>query len=218
MTDSDVLASVELHIQAQEEIKQELLSTIRALERETCSPCATLKQVNFHSASLRHIVAEQSKVMDQIAKFKSSTLPDLQHLLDGLRQRRATLEARINALRGYRIDSLMNDLDDPAKVCASVAAFNARVLGEIQELTTAENQVKLNTAQAKGELRVLQDQFFNRQRENSQRVLAEEVSDEKDLLLGRGIRKKRFQTPLVGLVVPRCDRRLSLVTAAIRRF
>jgi hypothetical protein len=218
MTASDLLASVELHIQAQEEIKQELLTTIRSLEKELSPPRATLRQVHFHSATLRHVVAEKSAVMDQIAKFKSSTLPDLQHQLDGARQKRATLEAKINALRSYRVDSLMNDLNDPAKVRSSVATFSAQVLAEIQDLTTAESQVKMNTMQAKTELRALQDQFLNRQRENSKQVLAEELIDEKDLLLGKGPKRKRSRTAVKGFAGRSQDRRGSLVTTKSLRF
>jgi hypothetical protein len=218
MTDSDLLASVELHVQAQEEIKQELLATIRALEKEISPPRATLRQVHFHSATLRHVVAEQSAVMDQIAKFKSSTLPDLQHQLDVARQKRASLESKISALRGYRVDSLMNDLNNPAKVRSSVAAFTGQVLAEIQDLTTAESQVKLNTAQAKKELRALQDQFLNRQRENSKQVLAEELIDEKDLLLGKGPKRKRSRTALKGFAGRSQDRRCSLVPIKSLRF
>jgi hypothetical protein len=216
MADEELLASVQLHIQAQEEIKQELLATIRSLERELRPPRATLKLVHFHAATLRHIVNEKSAVMDQIANFKCSTLPDLQRQLDGARQKRELLESRIAALKKHRSEALMADLDNPAKVHASVAEFTASVLAEVQELTAEEVKMKLQTAQAKAELRVLQDQFLNRQRERSKQVMADEISEERDVLSGRPQGRRRSRTALASLPPVGRDRRMSLVKGAYR--
>jgi septal ring factor EnvC (AmiA/AmiB activator) len=208
MATDDLQASVQLHIQAQEEIKQELLATISALERESRPPRTTLKQVHFHSASLRHVVADKSVVLDQIAKFKSVILPDLQQQLHTARQKRDLLESRIAALQASRSDALMANLDDPTRVLESISEFSQRLQNEIDELAAAEAQLKQNTATARVELRALQDQSLNRQREKSKQTLADEISDERQLFGTAKGRRKRSSTVVAGLQAGKMDRKL----------
>jgi hypothetical protein len=209
MEESDLLEAVRLHIQAQEEIKQELLSTVRLLERESRPPRTTLKQVHFHTSTLRHIVSDQSAVVDQIIKFNSSVLPDLQQQLNLITQKADALNSRIEILQKPRKTSILANLDDPEKVHQSIAALSESLRNEIQNLTEEEEKVRKETAIARVELRALQDQFLNRQREKTRQTIEAEVIDEQKFFEQRGERRRRSST-MVGMAVAPPDRRGSL--------
>jgi hypothetical protein len=208
--DESLLESIRLAIQAQEEIKQELLSEIRALENQARPHRTTIKLVAFYSSSLRHVVAEKSAVLEQIAKFKTSTLPELQQQLDRIRQKRETIQKRIETVQRARNRKLLKDLEVPERVHAVVAELTQKLLAEIHELTLNEANIKANTATARAELRVLQEQSLNRQREKTIQAFADEVADERGLFLPRRSMRRRSNTQASALSKEPTGRRQSL--------
>jgi chromosome segregation ATPase len=211
MEEVDLLESVQLHLQAQEDIKQELLSTLRNLEQESRPPRTTLRQVHFQSSTLRHIVAEKSAILEQIAKFNSSVLPELEQQLLRAHQKAEELQSRIQLLQERRKTSLLEDLNNTEKVHQAIEDFAENLRREIQNLNQNEDQIKSETVIARAELRVLQDQFLNRRREKAKQTLEAEVTDERLLFTSRGNRRKRSRT-LTAVTPPPMDRKAALRT------
>jgi hypothetical protein len=208
--DESLLESIRLAIQAQEEIKQELLSEIRALENQARPHRTTIRLIAFYSSSLRHVVAEKSAVLEQIAKFKTSTLPELQQQLDRIRQKRETIQKRIETVQRARNRKLLKDLEVAEKVHSVVTELTQKLLAEIHELTLNEANIKANTATARAELRVLQEQSLNKQREKTIQAFADEVADERGLFLARRSMRRRSNTQASGLSKEPTCRRQSL--------
>jgi hypothetical protein len=209
--DESLLESIRLAIQAQEEIRQELLSEVRTLESQARPHRTTIKMVAFYSASMRHVVSDKSAVLEQIAKFKTVTLPELRQQLDRINQRRETIQKRIETVQMARNRRLLKDLDIPDKVHAVVAELTQKLLAEIHELTLSEAKIKANTSVARADLRVLQDQSLNKQREKTCQAVADEVADERGLFLTRRSMRRRSNTQASLILKHQADRRQSLI-------
>jgi hypothetical protein len=189
--DADGLTeSVLVAIQAQEEIKQELLAQVLALEQDARPHQISLKTVQFYSSSLRHAVSEKSAVIDQVANFKASVLPDLERQLERINSRRVALEKRVMRLQVSRDPSLLRDTNTPEKLQASVTSLQDSLTKELMELSATETELKNNTAKARAELRALQDLSLNRQRDSARATWANEVADEKKVNNSRFGRKR----------------------------
>jgi hypothetical protein len=137
---------------------------------------------------------EKLQVLEQISKFNTSILPDLQQQLRLVHEKVSTLESRIETLKQVRSPTLLSDLDDPEKIQGSIAAFTESLRSETETLTAAEAQLCQETAKVKAELRRLQVQFFNRQLERTKQTLAQEMWDEHQFFGGRKVRRRSNTT------------------------
>jgi hypothetical protein len=185
-----LLESVRLAIQAQEEIKQELLVQALALEQTATPQHISLKTVQFYSSSLRHAVSEKSAVIDQIAKLKSSVLPDLERQLERINSRRISLEKRVMALQLSRNPAILRDANTPERLQATIAALSDSLGKELIELSSSETELKNNTTKARAELRTLQEQTLIKQRDSARATWASEVADERHVNNSRFGRKR----------------------------
>jgi hypothetical protein len=193
MVDADneaLLESVRIAIQAQEEIKQELLTELLVLEGDARPRQISLKTVQFYSSSLRHAVSEKSAVIDQVANFKASILPDLERQLERINSRRITLEKRVMGLQLSRNPAYLRDANSPEKLQATVAALSDNLTKELIELSTTETELKNSTAKARTELRTLQDLTVNKQRDSARITWQSEVADERKVNNSRFGRKR----------------------------
>ena len=193
----DLAASLHLAIQAQEEIKQQLLDEIKALESEQKPTRASVKTLNFYTASIKRAQDERKTVQAQIDKFNSSILPGLEQQLDRVRQKRAAVDGRAETLRAARAQGI------------ELEAFQKRLESELEELTKRESELQEQTAAAKSELRSLQEAHLSLQRENARKEWETEMADELGLnkrITGR----RRSNTVSVAPRQTRVSRRTSV--------
>jgi hypothetical protein len=207
MTNDDSLVEpVRLAIQAQEDIKRELIEEILALERDARPQRTTLKQVQFYASTLRHTLSEKSSILEEISNLRNTIIPDLERQTERAIHRQQNLQSRIMSLQMSRSPAVLRDVSKPDKAQAAVAAFLESLQKEISDLEASENTVKDSTAKAKAELRVLQDQVLNYQRERATKALAEELADEKRVNQGRFIRSGRKRSMTIQQSQPRVVR------------
>ena len=193
----DLAASLQLAIQAQEEIKQQLLDEIKALESEQKPTRASVKTLKFYTASIKRAQDERNTVQAQINKFNSSILPGLEQQLDRVRQKRAAVDGRTQTLRAARTQGI--ELEE----------FQRSLEAELAELTKRESELQEQTAAAKSELRSLQEAQLSVQRENARKGWETEMADELGLNK-RTMGRRRSNTVSVAPKAPRVHRRTSV--------
>ncbi|KAK8889295.1 hypothetical protein M9Y10_034041 [Tritrichomonas musculus] len=176
--DESLIESMKLALQAQEEIKQQLLKEIASLEASTQGPRLTEKSLKFYKSSLDHDLKEKKLLTDQITKFKSSILPEVQQQYDRIHQKRVSLEEHISVLQKLRDESLITDISDPNKRSSAISTFQSNLQSEIQSLSNEEKELQEKTAKAKTELHVLQEQYLNSQRESAKKIWEDELANE----------------------------------------
>lgn len=176
--EESLIESMKLALQAQEEIKQQLLSEIATLEASAQQPRYTEKSLKFYKSSLDHALEEKKLLTDQITKFKSSILPEVQQQYDRIHQKRESLQDHIAALQKLRDTSLIDSIKDPNQRDSAISSFQSNIQSEINSLSNEEKDLQQKTIKAKTELHVLQEQYLNSQRENAKKSWEDELASE----------------------------------------
>ena len=160
---------LQLAIQAQEEIKEQLLSEIAELENEQRPSRPPVNTLNFYRSSLQRAQEEKQGLQDQISKFNSVILPGLERHLERLREKRAAINEQIEKYRLARQEQI-----DPASLQESLTR-------ELAELGAREKDLQNQAGIARAELRALQEAILLQQRESARREWEVEMADEHGL-------------------------------------
>ena len=115
---------------------------------------------------------------DQITKFKSSILPEVQQQFDRIHQKRESLEGHIASLQKFRDTSLIDSINDPNQRDSAISTFQSNIQSEINSLSNEEKDLQQKTMKAKTELHVLQEQYLNSQRESAKKSWEDELANE----------------------------------------
>jgi chromosome segregation ATPase len=168
-------------LQAQEEIKQELLAQLAVFEKEAQPQQPTVKTMQFYLTTLKHAISDKSAVASQISNYSSSVLPDLENQLARISSRRRGLLEQIQALQKSRNQEWLNEARCPEKVDHLLAQMTGELRTEIAELDTTDMQLKANISKARHDLRVLQEQNRARQTTSAKDSWQSEMADEQQV-------------------------------------
>lgn len=177
-----MIESLKLAMQAQEEIRQQLLDEIKTLESEQPSQKGSLKAYNFYKSSLRHAMQEKKAVEQQIDNFNTNILPELHQQMDRLQQKKSALEQRILDLQVTRDEGLLVRIENEDQRYSAIQQFTASLKKEIVDLCAKEEQLKAETAVQRKELHALQESSLSKQRETAKQNWKEEMADELGLM------------------------------------
>lgn len=206
-----MIESLKLAMQAQEEIRQQLLDEIKTLEGEQPAQKGSLKAYHFYKSSLRHTTHEKKAVEQQIDNFKTNILPELQQQIDRLQQKKTALEQRIIGLQVTRDEGLLVRIEDKEQRYSAIQQFAVNLKKEIVELSAKEEQLKAETAAQRKELHALQEASLSRQRETAKQTWKEEMADELGLMK-KHLSRRRSNTVAAHPSKPaaKINRRMSL--------
>lgn len=176
--DETLIESMRLALQAQQEIKQQLLAELAQLESKSQTTKFTEKSLKFYQSSLNHTEQEKNSINEQIIKFKNTVLPEIQQQLDRIQQKRHSLDEQISNLQKYRDSGLMESIQNPSLRSERIATFQENLQKEIDMLIHREKELEDSTCKAKLELHVLQEQYLNSQRESAKKQWENELANE----------------------------------------
>ena len=188
--EQQMIESMQLALQAQEEIKQQLLNEISALQGSTHSQRSAEKSLKFYKSSLERAQCEKKSLEDQISKFKNIILPEISQQYERVHQKREGLEMHIKSLKGYRDEKLLLAASNPEVRDAAIGQFINNLQTEITNLTNSEEQLKEKTAKAKTELHALHEQYMNSQRESMRKIWENELAIESGINKSRILRRR----------------------------
>ena len=189
MSDDEFNQSMQLAIQAQKEIRQQLIAEIRSFESNTQQKYG-LKSVKFYSQSLNHAVEENNALKKQISYFKTVVLPDLLQQKERIQQRRRSIEERIEHL-GKNLDAdILLSLSNKQKIGQTIDELIQKYQKEIEELTLEEGYLTKNNSKLRRELREIHNQALKSQRESAKQSWNDEMADEKSLNNSLNSRKR----------------------------
>ncbi|OHS99778.1 hypothetical protein TRFO_33696 [Tritrichomonas foetus] len=192
--DESMIESMQLALQTQEEIRQDLLKEISALESNTQGPKLTEKSMEFYKSSLARVLSEKKSLTDQIEKFKITILPEIQRQFDRIHQKREAMEFHISALQKYRNMTLFENVKNPDKRTDAVKTFIENLTKEIDDLTNKENDLQEKIRKARTELHVLQEQYLSSQRESAKKIWESELANESGLNKTRKLNRRMSHT------------------------
>jgi uncharacterized coiled-coil DUF342 family protein len=194
MEDEDpLLSSAKRTLEAQLEIKQQLLKEIARVEEEQRSRKSGSRTAHFFSSSLMYAVAAKNSVVEQIERCTKSVLPETRREYERVHERRLAVEERIRSLREKRNSKMIQELKNPEMRHDVVSWLVNSLNHEIQELTAKEKELQAETGKAREQLRELQQANIVNQRASAIKHWGEEVQAESDLR-GKGFRRKRSLT------------------------
>lgn len=167
--------TMQFAIQAQEEIRQELLAEIQKLENPTQAPKYTLKSIQFYSSSLRHVVEDKSAVLQELDRLRNQDLPESRAQLKRIEQKREALEHQINIYKRSRDSNILDHMEDTEQL----EQYYNGLEEEIQLLERQEMEIDNVNLELKQELRVLQEKTLCKRRESAEQTWTCELADEK---------------------------------------
>lgn len=189
MSDDDFNQTMQLAIQAQKEIRQQLIAEIASLESSTQQRYG-LKSVMFYSQTLSHVVEENNSIKKQINYFKTVVLPDLRQQKERIMQKRKSIESKIETL-GKSLDlTILSNLSNKNTMSKTINDLIMKYQKEIEEITLEESSLTQNNNKLRKELREIQNQALKSQRESAKQSWNEEMADEKVLNNSLNSRKR----------------------------
>jgi hypothetical protein len=173
-----LLECVDEALRAQEEIKQELLSQLAALEQEDRPQQPTVKTLQFYSTTLKHSLSAKTALSSQIANYTSSVIPDLENQLARIGARSRGLNQQIQSLETSRNPNWLNDARCTDKAEGLVDTLLAELRKELGELNGTDQELKSNIEKAKRDLKGLRDQSRAQQTDAVRATFLSEIEDE----------------------------------------
>ncbi|OHS99587.1 hypothetical protein TRFO_33911 [Tritrichomonas foetus] len=104
--------SIKLVIEAQQDIKKQLLTEIASLNGESTSIKPSKATLKFYNASVHKIVSDIAAINTSIHKAETIDIPNLHQRIEALAQRKSLIEARITELQSFRENKLSSLLHD----------------------------------------------------------------------------------------------------------
>lgn len=227
---NDLEKSIQLAIQAQKDIKQQLLKEISQLKSEPePHPHHNEATLKFYQSHIHKIISDVTAINSEINKSQSLTIPDMERKLTSLNKKKDRMEERISALQKDRNEDLLKSLNSPQLSEDEASRYFNEL---IQKLTTDINnldlQKKTNAEKIKSLRSKLEDIHKNKssgRREVAMRNWKDEVADEKRINASNMVRrqscvglKRKPQIAMAGNLMPRrfsCVDRRALINAKV---
>lgn len=181
---NDLEKSIQLAIQAQKDIKEQLLKEISQLKSEPePHPHPSEATLKFYTSHIHKIISDVTTINSEINKSQTLIIPDMERKFSSLNKRKQRIEERISSLQKERNEDLIKSFNSPELDEDEVSKrFNELIQKLSSDIENLDLQKKSNSERIKDLRGKLEDIHKNRsggKREEAMRNWKDEVADEK---------------------------------------